>query len=61
MDEGGPVSVRDRIALYAQRDIETSASFSAGPRKRIEVSSDLKKSVTRDGSRITAARWVSSH
>ena len=56
MEEGGPVSVKDRIKLLTQRDLQTSASYSAGPRKRIEVSTDLKKSVTRDGTRIAAAR-----
>ncbi|KAL5271100.1 hypothetical protein ACHWQZ_G001675 [Mnemiopsis leidyi] len=56
VDEGGPVSVKDRIALCAQRDLQTSSSFSAGARKRVEVSSDLKKSVNRDGSRIAASR-----
>ena len=56
VEEGGPVSVKDRIKLLTQRDLQTSASFSAAPRKRIEVSTDLKKSVTRDGTRIAAAR-----
>ena len=50
--------MKDRIALCAQRDLQTSSSFSAGPRKRVEVSSDLKRSVTRDGSRIAASRLV---
>lgn len=64
--EDRPMSIKDRIAMLSQNsdptkagsttNLPVSASFSVGERKKIEVGTDLRKNVLRDGTRISASR-----